>query len=97
MLVVRRQPGDTLVINGEITVVLLAVEGDRVKLGITAPAAVTIVRGELLTAEGQERALRRKQEALEQETDPRQRERLEQGISRLQQSLTLAPASRKAR
>ena len=48
MLVVTRKPDEGLNINaGEIMVTILAVEGDRVKLGITAPRHVTILRQEL--------------------------------------------------
>ena len=48
MLVLRRKPEESLVINGTITVTILGVEGDRVKLGIQAPPEVMIVRQELL-------------------------------------------------
>lgn len=48
MLVVTRKPDEGLNINaGEIMVTVLAIEGDRVKLGITAPRHVTILRQEL--------------------------------------------------
>jgi carbon storage regulator len=48
MLVLQRKVGETLVIAEVITVTVLAVEGSRVKLGISAPGAVSIVREELL-------------------------------------------------
>jgi carbon storage regulator len=48
MLVLRRKVGETIVLDGVISVSVLAVEGERVKLGITAPIDVTIVREELL-------------------------------------------------
>ncbi len=48
MLVLRRKIGETIVLDGVISVSVLAVEGDRVKIGITAPTDVTIVREELL-------------------------------------------------
>jgi carbon storage regulator len=51
MLVLRRKAGEAIVLNGTITIHVLAVEGERVKLGINAPADVVIVRSELL--EGQ--------------------------------------------
>src|SRR6185437_3347516 len=51
MLVLRRKAGEAIVLNGTITIHVLAVEGERVKLGINAPAEVVIVRSELL--EGQ--------------------------------------------
>jgi carbon storage regulator len=52
MLVLRRKAGEAIVLNGTITIHVLAVEGERVKLGISAPPEVVIVRSELL--EGQE-------------------------------------------
>ena len=48
MLVLRRKVGETIVLDGVISVSVLAVEGDRVKIGINAPTDVTIVREELL-------------------------------------------------
>ncbi|HEX6543165.1 MAG TPA: carbon storage regulator [Ktedonobacterales bacterium] len=48
MLVLRRKAGEAIVLNGTITIHVLAVEGERVKLGINAPADVVIVRSELL-------------------------------------------------
>ncbi|MGI6207298.1 MAG: carbon storage regulator CsrA [Anaerolineae bacterium] len=48
MLILTRRPGETVVIQGDIKVHVLAVEGDRVKLGVDAPRDVPIVRQELL-------------------------------------------------
>jgi carbon storage regulator len=48
MLVLRRKAGEAIVLNGTITIHVLAVEGERVKLGISAPPDVVIVRSELL-------------------------------------------------
>jgi carbon storage regulator len=48
MLVLRRKAGEAIVLNGVITIHVLAVEGERVKLGIDAPPEVVIVRSELL-------------------------------------------------
>jgi carbon storage regulator len=48
MLVLRRKVGETIVLDGVISVSVLAVEGERVKIGIVAPPDVTIVREELL-------------------------------------------------
>jgi len=52
MLVLRRKAGEAIVLNGVITIYVLAVEGERVKLGISAPPEVVIVRSELLDAPG---------------------------------------------
>ena len=98
MLVLRRKPAEALVINGAVTICILAVEGERVKLGIIAPPDVVVVRGELVDAERQRAHLCRKRQELAKETDPRRREELEQSIARLVQSMRLmqpaiAPAS----
>ncbi len=47
MLVLTRQPGESVVIGDNITVTVISIEGDRVKLGITAPREVSIYREEL--------------------------------------------------
>jgi carbon storage regulator len=52
MLVLRRKAGEAIVLNGVITIHVLAVEGERVKLGISAPPEVVIVRSELLENAG---------------------------------------------
>ncbi|HST86803.1 MAG TPA: carbon storage regulator [Ktedonobacterales bacterium] len=52
MLVLRRKAGEAIVLNGVITIHVLAVEGERVKLGISAPPEVVIVRSELLEGPG---------------------------------------------
>lgn len=48
MLVLRRKVGESIVLAGVINISVLAVEGERVKIGISAPPDVTIVREELL-------------------------------------------------
>ena len=41
MLVLSRQTEETIVIGGQIRVTVVAVRGERVKLGIDAPRALT--------------------------------------------------------
>ncbi len=48
MLVLRRKVGECIVLAGVIHITVLVVEGKRVKLGISAPADVSIVREELV-------------------------------------------------
>ena len=48
MLVLRRKAKQGIVLSENIRVVILAVEGGRVKIGIEAPRGVTVVREELL-------------------------------------------------
>ena len=47
MLVLSRKQGEKVVIGRQIEVTLLAVSGDRVKLGFTAPDEVSIHREEV--------------------------------------------------
>ena len=54
MLVLRRKVGESIVLAGVINISVLAVEGERVKIGISAPPDVTIVREELLHMENSE-------------------------------------------
>lgn len=51
MLVLRRKVAETVTIGKDIRVTVLAIEGDRVKIGIEAPKYVDIVRTELLAEE----------------------------------------------
>lgn len=48
MLILRRNIEESVVLDGVITISVLAVEGRRVKLGISAPPEITIMRQELL-------------------------------------------------
>ncbi len=47
MLVLSRKVGDKLVIDGNITVEVVKIQGNRISLGIVAPTNVKILRGEL--------------------------------------------------
>jgi len=47
MLVLDRKCGQVLEIGEAIAVKVLSIAGGHVKLGITAPAAVTVLRGEV--------------------------------------------------
>jgi carbon storage regulator len=50
VLVLTRRVDESLVIRDDIIVTVLAVDGDKVKIGIQAPADVTILRQELCDA-----------------------------------------------
>lgn len=47
MLVLHRRRGEEILLSGGIRVVVLAVRGGDVKLGIEAPLRVNVVRGEV--------------------------------------------------
>ena len=47
MLVLGRRTDESLILGSDIIITILAIEGDRVKIGIDAPRHVTILRTEL--------------------------------------------------
>ena len=47
MLVLSRTVGEEIVIGDDIRITITAVNGDRVRVGITAPPAVTVDRAEI--------------------------------------------------
>jgi len=47
MLVLSRKVGEKLVIDGNITVEVVKVQGNRITIGIQAPADVKVLRDEL--------------------------------------------------
>ncbi|WP_373230787.1 carbon storage regulator CsrA [Cohnella sp.] len=50
MLVLSRKKGQSVIIQDQIEVTILEIDGDIIKLGISAPREVQIVRKELLTS-----------------------------------------------
>lgn len=50
MLILQRKAGESLVIGEDITVRVISVDGVRVRLAISAPEDVSILRSELVTA-----------------------------------------------
>ncbi len=56
MLVLSRKPGEAVVIGDNIEVTVLAVHGDRVKLGLCGPTEVPIRREEVLRRIAREQA-----------------------------------------
>jgi carbon storage regulator len=54
VLILTRKTEQGIVIAGEITVRVLAIEGERVKLGIEAPRSIAVLREELVEAVGEE-------------------------------------------
>lgn len=50
MLILQRRAGESLVIGDNITVSVVSVDGVRVRLAISAPEDIPILRSELITA-----------------------------------------------
>jgi carbon storage regulator len=48
MLILGRRVGESVVIDGGITIVVLACDRGGVRLGVEAPSAVAILRGEIV-------------------------------------------------
>lgn len=47
MLILSRKPGEALTVSNDIEIKIIEVSGDRVKIGISAPSDVKILRSEL--------------------------------------------------
>ena len=54
MLVLARKLEEGIVIQDNIVITVLAIEGDRVKLGISAPRTISVLRQELVEAVGEQ-------------------------------------------
>ena len=54
MLILSREAGDAIIIDGGIRIVVLACDRKGVRLGIEAPASVTILRSEIVDAIAEE-------------------------------------------
>ena len=52
MLVLSRKPDEVIHIGPDIQIMVVEVRGDKVRLGISAPQDVVIMRGEIVEAEG---------------------------------------------
>jgi len=47
MLVLTRRVGEEMVIDGNIRVMVVAVNGEKIRLGISAPPSITVDRNEV--------------------------------------------------
>lgn len=56
MLVIRRRTGESVILDGGIEIQVLEAGANRVKLGIIAPAEVSVMRKEVQLARAQNRA-----------------------------------------
>lgn len=50
MLVLTRRTDESLVINNDIVITILSIDGDKVKVGIAAPREIAVLRKELWDA-----------------------------------------------
>ena len=56
MLILTRRVGETVVIGNDVTVTVLGVKGNQVRLGVNAPREVAVHREEIFERIKQERA-----------------------------------------
>ena len=75
MLVISRKKDETIKIGDDIVITILAVEGDRVKIGIEAPRELTILRQEVFEAVQEQNRI---QELLAEESKSEKLEQLRQ-------------------
>jgi carbon storage regulator len=52
MLILSRRIDESILIGDDIEVVVLEIRGNQVRLGVEAPAEITVLRDELLEDEG---------------------------------------------
>ena len=57
MLVLSRRAGESILIGGEIEVVILGTDGGQVRVGIRAPRTIAVLRKELMQEEEDEKPL----------------------------------------
>jgi len=50
MLVLSRKKNESIIINDDITIIVVEIRGDKVRLGIEAPKTVTVHRQEVYDA-----------------------------------------------
>ena len=50
MLVLNRKTNESIVIDGQITITILKVKGNRIRIGIEAPIAIAVKRKELISS-----------------------------------------------
>jgi len=65
MLVLSRKKNESIVINDDITIVIVEIRGDKVRLGVEAPASVPVHRNEVYEALFRERRPSYAAEAIE--------------------------------
>jgi carbon storage regulator len=69
MLVLSRKKNESIVINDEITIVVVEIRGDKVRLGVEAPREVPVHRREVYEAIQRSQNGNAKVETTENETD----------------------------
>ena len=75
MLILQRKRGETLLIGEDISITVASVDGERVRLAISAPPEVSILRSELVAARAANR------DSAKEESDPKALQALLDGMT----------------
>ena len=59
MLVLTRQVGQSLIINDNITVTIISINGNNVKVGIEAPKEIIILRDDIINKQRAKKSLQK--------------------------------------
>jgi len=59
MLVLTRQVGQSLIINDNITVTIISISGNNVKVGIEAPKEIIILRDDIINKQRAKKSLQK--------------------------------------
>jgi carbon storage regulator len=62
MLVLSRQKNESIIIGDDVEITIVDVRGDKVRLGITAPKAISVHRKEIYEAIQREKAEKKQQD-----------------------------------
>ena len=68
MLVLSRKKNESIVINNDITIVVVEIRGDKVRLGVEAPKEIPVHRREVYEAIKRNEQLAKEESASEAET-----------------------------
>lgn len=68
MLVLSRKQDESIIVNGDIEIIITGISGNKVSVGIVAPSNVTIFRKELCSATEEKRTPKRASKAPEKKS-----------------------------